>query len=121
MAKKKMTEKDKQIKKEIERLRTIFKDIDENKKSTSEGLIEEAAFMRVTLQELKKLIDESGPIDVMPQGDYSILREHPAVKIYTTMIQRYTAMTKQLTDLLPKELQKVVDDGFDAFVSGRDE
>jgi len=56
----------------------------------------------------------------MPQGSYSILREHPAVKTYNTMIQRYTTVIKQLADLLPKELPKEDDDGFESFVSERD-
>ena len=56
----------------------------------------------------------------MPQGDYSILREHPALKSYNTMVQRYAAVLKQLTDLLPKEEQKAVeDDGFEKFVNSR--
>lgn len=30
-----------------------------------------------TLTLLKESINENGPIDNMPQGEYSILREHP--------------------------------------------
>ena len=120
MKRKELT-KEEVIKKEILRLTRLYKNLEGNKKKAAEGLIQEAAFMRATLQELKVLIDESGPIDLMTQGTYSILREHPAVKAYTTMIQRYSAITKQLTDLLPKEVQKTEDDGFDNFSSGRDD
>ncbi len=59
--------------------------------------------MSVTLDELKQEINNSGVIDEMPQGSYSILREHPAVKTYNTTIQRYSTLYKQLSELYPKE------------------
>lgn len=111
--------KDREIKNEISRLTRIFKDIKSNRKCTVKGLIEEAAYMKVTLKELKKSIDENGPIDEMPQGNYSILREHPALKSYNTMVQRYTTVIKELSNLLPKEQVKEVSDGFDEFVGDR--
>ena len=114
-------EKDAIIKKEIERLTRLYKDLDGNKKQVAEGIIQEASFMRATLAELKIMIDKAGPIDEMPQGEYSILREHPAVKIYNTMIQRYSSALKQLTDLLPKEEARLEDDGFDSFIVNRDD
>lgn len=112
-------EKDKEVKREINRLTNLYKDIEKNRRLTAKGLIEEAAYMKSTLKELKLEIDKNGPIDEMPQGEYSILREHPALKAYNTMVQRYTTSLKQLTDLLPKEVQKEVSDGFDEFVGGR--
>lgn len=112
-------EKDRKINNEIRRLTSIFKDIEKNKRLTSKGLIEEASFMKATLEELKAAIDINGPIDEMSQGDYTILREHPALKAYNTMVQRYTTVIKQLSDLLPKEIIREISDGFDEFVGGR--
>ena len=111
--------KEKMIKNEIVRLTRIFKKIEKNKRLTTKGLIEEAAYMKATLKELKASIDESGPIDEMQQGEYSILREHPALKAYNTMVQRYTTVIKELTNLLPKEQIKELSDGFDEFVGDR--
>mgnify|MGYP000849224682 CR=1 FL=1 len=111
------TEKDKDVKREISRLTNLYKDVDRERRLTAKNLIEEAAFMKATLRELKEAIDEHGPIDEMPQGDYSILREHPALKSYNTMVQRYSGIIKQLMDLLPKAQQKEVDDGFDDFLN----
>ena len=112
-------EKDRKINNEIRRLTSIFKDIEKNKRLPSKGLIEEASFMKATLEELKAAIDINGPIDEMSQGDYTILREHPALKAYNTMVQRYTTVIKQLSDLLPKEIIREISDGFDEFVGGR--
>lgn len=111
--------KEKMIKNEIVRLTRVFKEIEKNKRLTTKGLIEEAAYMKATLKELKASIDESGPIDEMQQGEYSILREHPALKAYNTMVQRYTTVIKELTNLLPKEQIKELSDGFDEFVGDR--
>ena len=121
MSRKKKVSKETLVNREINRLTNLFKDIDANKRLTAKGLIEEASFMKATLQELKEMIDEQGPIDDMPQGEYSILREHPALKSYNTMVQRYTNIINQLTNLHPKEeIKKEVDDGFDSFVLKRD-
>ena len=121
MSRKKKVSKDTLVNREINRLTNLFKDIDANKRLTAKGLIEEASFMKATLQELKEMIDEHGPIDEMPQGEYSILREHPALKSYNTMVQRYTNIINQLTNLHPKEdIKKEVDDGFDDFLKKRD-
>ena len=120
MSKKKVLDKDRLVNNEINRLTKLFKDIDRNRRLTAKGLIEEAAYMRITLQELKVEIDKSGPIDEMPQGDYSILREHPALKAYNTMVQRYTNIIDKLTNLHPKEVKVVEeDDGFADFINSR--
>ena len=120
MAKKKEIGKDDLVKREIDRLTKLFKDIETNKRLTAKGLIEEASFMKATLAELKKSIDENGPIDEMPQGDYSILREHPALKSYNTMVKNYTSIIDKLLGLLPKDVKVVdEDDGFDDFVNIR--
>ena len=122
MSRKKKVSKDTLVNREINRLTKLSKDIDANKRLTAKGLIEEASFMKATLQELKEMIDKQGPIDEMPQGEYSILREHPALKSYNTMVQRYTNVINQLTNLHPKEeIKQEVDDGFEAFVRGRDD
>ena len=121
MSSKKEIDKETLVNREIRRLTDLFKDIDRNKRLTAKGLIEEASFMKVTLHELKQMIDESGPIDEMPQGEYSILREHPALKSYNTMVQRYTNIINQLTGLHPKEeVKREVDDCFESLVMKRD-
>lgn len=121
MARKKELTKDEKIKKEIKRLKDIFKEVDAKKQKTVEGLIQESAFMRVTLEELRDAINENGVIDEMQQGEYSILRESPYVKTYNTMIQRYTTINDKLLSLLPKDIPKIIDDGFEDFVSGKND
>lgn len=114
--------KDERINKEIERLNNILKDVEVKKKDTLQGLIVESAFMRATLQDLRKDIDANGVIDEMPQGTYSIIRESPYVKTYNSMIQRYTTINDKIMALLPKEEIKEKEkevDPFEEFLKGR--
>lgn len=110
-------DKQAQIKKEIARLKRLMKNVPEEKKKAADGLIQEAAFMRATLGDLKRIIDQEGPLDLFVQGDYEYNREHPAVKTYNTMIQRYSTVSKLIFDLLPGEDKgKEENDALMAFV-----
>lgn len=106
---------------EIKRLTDIFKELDTKKRRTVKGLIEESAFMKATLAELKEIIQSEGVVNEMEQGSYSIIREHPALKSYNTTIQRYTTVTEKLLGLLPKDAPKPDDDlsEFNAFLNER--
>src|SRR5690606_18326704 len=94
-------EKEKHIKREEARLKKLFADLPEDKRRVAEGLVKEAAFMRVTLEETRAVIDREGVIERFEQGAQRFLREHPATKVYAAMINRYSAAMKQLIDLLP--------------------
>lgn len=107
--------KDKMIRAEKRRLKSLLEDLTENRKKAAEGLIDECAFMRATLKQYRDYITEEGLIDIMPQGDYSIKREHPAVRSYSTMVQKYATVCKQLFDMLPPKSTVPDDDGFDDF------
>ncbi|MGI6597986.1 MAG: hypothetical protein ACOX2T_09335 [bacterium] len=51
------------------------------------------------------------------QGARKFLREHPATKVYNTMIQRYATVCKQIFDMVPDpDAGKQAEDEFMAFV-----
>ncbi len=117
-------EKEKEIKKEERRLRGVYKKIDKDKKSVIEGLIQRAAFMRVSLEELEEDINKNGFTEDFCQGEHQepYKRKRPSADLYNTMNTSYQKIIKQLTDLLPKiEVSKENTDGFEEFVSGREE
>src|SRR5690606_882116 len=91
-------EKAKKIKSELTRLRKVFADIPEDKRRIADGLMQEAAFMRVTLEETREIIDREGVIERFEQGAQKFLREHPATKVYASLVNRYSAVVKQLVD-----------------------
>ena len=84
------------IKKETSRIKKLYKDLPENRKKLAEKLIERAAFMLVSLEEMERQINQDGNMVTMPQGDYEIERAHPLLTVYNAMIKNYTAVIKQL-------------------------
>ena len=110
-------EKQKQIKKEITKLRRLFKNLPKDKQKAAEGLLHEAAFMKATLEETRHIIDQEGILEHFEQGAQKFLREHPATKVYNTMINRYATVCKQLFDMVPDpEAGKQAEDELMAFV-----
>lgn len=97
-------ERDKLIKKELAKLNKLFSDLPKNKLELCEGLIQNAAFMKVTLLDLQKEILENGAVIPCTSGNgFETIKDNPAQKAYTTMISRYTVIIKQLSDFLPEE------------------
>lgn len=99
-------EKEKKIKQEINRVKKIYKDFPKEKLKVLEGLIQEAAFMKISLEEMREDLLTNGLTEVFEQGSQKFERERPHVKIYTTFMQRYSGVMKQLIDLLPEEQKK---------------
>ena len=106
---------------ETKRLSALFVGLDETRKALVKKLIDQAAFMSVTLQKLQEDIAENGA--VMPYdngGGQTGVRKNPSAELYTVMSKNYAAVIRQLESLLPKAEVIVEDDGFDDFVRGRD-
>lgn len=104
---------------EVARLSALFEGLEGRKKDVVEGLIQECAFMRVQLEELKIKLLKEGFMITMPQGRYEIQVESPYSRAYNTMLQRYTTAIAKLAEQLPKEVAGMIDDGFDDFVDDR--
>jgi len=94
------------IKTEKDRLRKIFKNLPTERKKTVEKLVERAAFMLISLENMENEINSDGLITEMVQGKYTIERAHPLLSTYNTMIKNYAAVTKQLCDNLPDSEQE---------------
>lgn len=115
--------KEERIRGEKNRLTRLFKELPEKKKKLTVGLIERAAFMRVELEDLEADLKENGWTEPFQQSEkvepYD--RARPQGQTYNTMNASYQKIMKQLHDMLPTEApQKQQDDGFEAFVIGRD-
>lgn len=112
------------IKAEKAGLEQNYAELTESKKRIAEGLIERAAFMRVELEDLEEYLSEHGWTEPFSQGDQKPYdRARPQGQTYNTMNANYQKIIKQLDGMLPKEDSRPKDegDGFDEFVSGRDE
>lgn len=117
--------KDDIIKAEKRKLAGIYTRLDKKTKKSVDSLVDEAAFMAASLYELRKIINEKGYTEEYQNGaNQKGIKKCSEVEIYNTMIKNYSAIIKQLTDLLPKEQEKnapTQDDGFEGFVNGRDD
>lgn len=102
------SKQDERILAEIERLNDILKNIHESKRKIAKELINNIAFMSVTLQDLQELVKSKGPIIHFEQGSQKMMVENPAQKSYNTMVNRFTTATKQLFELLPKDLVDII-------------
>ena len=91
------------ISSEKERLVQILEKVDETRKKSAEKLIDRAAFMLVTLENMEERIKRDGLITKMQQGGQVIDRAHPLIEKHITMTKNYNATIRQLTDLLPQQ------------------
>ncbi|WP_342541032.1 hypothetical protein MHI39_08170 [Heyndrickxia sp. FSL K6-6286] len=98
-------EKDERIKKEEKKLKKLYKNIDKDTKSLIDGLIQRAAYMRITLEDYEKDIDQGGYVELFSQSEKTepYERERPVVRLYNTMNKNYQSIIRQLSDLLPKD------------------
>jgi len=96
--------KNERIKKEEKRLRAIYKDLPKEVLALCDGLIQRAAYMRVTLENYEKDLDENGYIENFSQSEKlkPYERERPVARLYNTMNKNYQNIMKQLADKLPK-------------------
>ena len=99
-------EREKNINQEIKRIKKLYKDFPKEKSKVLEGLINEAAFMKTALEELRKDLIRNGYVELFEQGEQCFNRERPEVKTYTNFMQKYSVVMKQLIDLLPVEIKK---------------
>lgn len=117
-------EKQKRIKKEIGRLRRLFREIDENKKKLVDSTIADVAFLTITMQDLREQIVRNGTTVEYKNGENQWgVKQSPDAQLYLQMSQKQTQAMKILVDCLPKTPNKQVikDDGFDDFVNGRED
>lgn len=114
--------KDERILKEVRRLNRIYKEIDKDRKAIIDGLIKRAAYMRITLEDWEMDIVENGIVEMFTQSEKTdpYERERPVARLYNTMNANYQKIIKQLSDLLPREVKAVEDDGFKDFIAQRD-
>lgn len=113
--------KDEIIKKEKEKLNSIYSKLESKTKKSVSSLVDEAAFMAASLYELRGIINKKGYTEEYKNGEHQRgIKKCSEVEIYIQLSKNYMAIIKQLTDLLPKsEIVKVKDDGFDKFVGDR--
>ena len=99
---------EKSIKAEIKRLTKIFANIDEDKRELCEQLIQNAAFMAVSLRDLQEQIKIDGWVEDYQNGANQKGRKTgSAAVLYTKLINNYRQTIGDLVKLLPKGEQEL--------------
>ena len=96
---------DKQVKKEVKRLKAIFKDIDSSNKALVDGLINQAARLRVSLDIMWEDISTNGDTEKFTQSEKTdpYERERPVARLFNNRDKNYQSIIKLLTDKLPED------------------
>lgn len=100
--------KDERLIKEQERLLSIFADLDENELQVAEGLIHQACFMLVTLEDLQKAIAESGAVGTYQNGEHqSGTKQSAELQAYNQTLRSYNAVIGKLLKIVPHKPVKI--------------
>jgi hypothetical protein len=94
-------EKERQIKKEQLKLKKLFADIDYNKRKVIEPMIENAAYMAVTMRELQAVINTKGISSANKTS------KSPETDLYIHLSKMYLVLMKQLIEFCPPAKKEV--------------
>lgn len=93
---------------EIKRLTEIYKDLPPNEFAVAQGLIEQAARLRVRLDRLWKDLQKNGETELFSQSEKTqpYERERPSARLFTATDKNYQSIIKQLNELTPPSVAK---------------
>ena len=89
MAKGKKKSKDTRIKEEKERLLGIYKELPAKEFKTAEKLIDNIAFMSITLEDLMEIINNDELVKTTVNASQTFMKEHPALTSYNKMYANF--------------------------------
>ena len=92
-------------KSEIARLSEIYSGLSENQFAVVQGLIAQAARLRVQLDALNRDLRENGLLEMFSQSDKvePYQRARPAADLFVKLDKNYQAIIRQLNELTPPE------------------
>lgn len=113
----------KRIKKEEARIKKLFGKIDEDRKKLVLTTIADVAFMTVTMQDLREVINREGTTAIYKNGENQYgTKQSPESQTYLQLSQKLTQAMKILVDCMPKpQRAEEPGDGFEDFVEGRED
>lgn len=97
-------EKEARISKEKKRLSKLFTQMPTKTKKAVKSLIDNAAFMAITLEDLVDVINVKGVTEEYQNGaNQRGVKKCSEVEVYNAMVKNHMIVMKQLTDLVPNE------------------
>ena len=90
------------IKDEKQRLSEIFKDLEKNKLDTCAALIDRAAFITVSLEDLEEQLNLYGWTEEYQNGENQYgVKKSAAADVHISLTKNLNAIMKQLLELVP--------------------
>ena len=90
------------IKREKKRLEKIFQGLEKNKLDTCAALIDRAAFITISLEDLEEELNETGWVETYQNGESQFgMKKSPAADVHISLTKNLNAIMKQLLDLVP--------------------
>lgn len=120
-----MDEQDKLVKqrktkitREFNKLKKIFADADEQKKALANSTLEEMAFIKVQLEELKEHIIKNGAVEIWRNSEKSYgYKQSSAVQSYNSLMKTYNTCQKIIVNDIFKDLSDNQTDELQAFMN----
>ena len=96
--------KEKRIKQELTRISKFFEKADGNQRALVAPLLQNAAFMAITLEDLQETINAEGATDEYQNGaNQRGIKQSATLQSYNALIKNYTTVIKALSAVLPPE------------------
>ena len=90
------------IKQEKKRLEKIFQGLEKNKLDTCAALIDRAAFITISLEDLEEELNETGWVETYQNGESQFgMKKSAAADVHISLTKNLNAIMKQLLDLVP--------------------
>lgn len=95
--------KDQRVKAETRKLSALTKGLSKAKLAVALPLIEQAAFMRITLDDLQKQINQEGCVEEYQNGkNQQGCKTTAALQAYNSTVKNYAAVCERLDRILPQ-------------------
>lgn len=95
------------ITEELNRISRFYKGIAENQREIISPLLQNAAFMKVTLEDLQEIIATEGVTDTYQNGANQYgTKQSATLQSYNSLIKNYASVIKTLSQLLPPETKR---------------
>lgn len=96
--------KEERIKAELDRITKFFEKADGNQRAIVTPLLQNASFMKVTLEDLQKVINTEGTTERYQNGQNQHgFKSSASLQAYNSLIKNYTSVIKSLSAILPQE------------------
>lgn len=95
------------IAREKERLEEIFRDLEPNKLSTCQALIDRAAFITISLEDLEEQLNATGWVEPYKNGENQTgMKKSAAADAHISLTKNLNAIIKQLLEVVPAAQMK---------------